>query len=275
MAPETPWISVGELADAFAPDNHALPASGDLSGRVVTLSFEDGSAVEFHFAGSRLTWKATAGERRGEGSEEAYRATRVREGIYFVDYLLHQERASSVSLVLDLNAGVATALLGRLPTEEEARTPLLDRIARGEDLTGVTATFLAGAVDRPFAPETSRHDPTGDLVGRRVEYTYSATERYEHVYLNPDFYTWHCLAGSEKGLADTDRCHYLRLAQDLYLFVWREKIVPTLGVVVVDFRALKTTGKIFGYEQGNFERLVNFPIGAYARVLNVTREGAT
>ena len=83
-----------------------------------------------------------------------------------------------------------------------------------------------------------------------MEYTYSPTERYEHIYLNEEFYTWHCLLGSEKGLADTDRCHYLKLGDDLYLFVWREKIVPTLGAVVVDFQAMRTMGKIFGHAQG-------------------------
>ena len=38
-----------------------------------------------------------------------------------------------------------------------------------------------------------------------------------------------CLDGVEKGLADVDRCHYVQVAEDLYLFVWREKIIPTLG----------------------------------------------
>jgi len=104
-------------------------------------------------------------------------------------------------------------------------------------------------------------------VGQRIEYTYSPTERYEHVYLNDRLYTWHCLAGSEKGLADTDRCHYLRLAPLLYLFVWREKLVPTLGVVVVDLEQMKTTGKIFGYRGFAAGTLVNFPVGARARRL--------
>ena len=92
--------------------------------------------------------------------------------------------------------------------------------------------------------------PTTELIGRRVEYTYSPTERYEHIYLNEDFYTWQCLLGSEKGLADTDRCHYLKLGDELYLFVWREKIVPTLGAVVADFSAMRTMGKIFGHAAG-------------------------
>ena len=57
----------------------------------------------------------------------------------------------------------------------------------------------------------------------------------------------------------------------VYLFTWREKIVPTLGVVVVDMQKMKTTGKIFGYESNNFSKLINFPVGAFAKLINVTR----
>jgi hypothetical protein len=75
----------------------------------------------------------------------------------------------------------------------------------------------------------------------------------------------------EKGLADTDRCHHYKIADALYLFVWREKIIPTLGVVMVDLERMKTTGKIFGYQDNRFDKLSNFPIGAYAEVLNITK----
>jgi hypothetical protein len=34
--------------------------------------------------------------------------------------------------------------------------------------------------------------------------------------------------------------------------------------------AMKTTGKLFGYEGNDFDRVTNFPIGAKARILNVT-----
>ncbi|SPX56212.1 MoaF protein [Klebsiella pneumoniae] len=60
---------------------------------------------------------------------------------------------------------------------------------------------------------------TTALVGMRNQYTYSPTERYEHIYLNDNFYAWQCLDGVEKGLADVDRCHYVQVAEDLYLFV--------------------------------------------------------
>ena len=99
------------------------------------------------------------------------------------------------------------------------------------------------------------HLPTDELVGKRVQYVYSQTEAYEHIYLNEDLYTWQCLRGSEQGLADTDRCHYRRIADGLYLFVWREKVIPTLGVVLVDWACKRSNGKLFGYEGSDFGAL--------------------
>jgi MoaF C-terminal domain/MoaF N-terminal domain len=210
---------------------------------------------------------------RGDETEERCFAAEVRPGIYFLDYVKHRELATSVSLVLDTGSGIATALTGILPDAAEAGIPLSERAAQGEELTAVSATFLSGAIDRVFTPDTGRHLPTLDLVGRRMEYTYSPTECYEHVYLNEHFYTWHCLAGAEQGLADTDRCHHRKIAEDLYLFVWREKIVPTLGVVLLDLKAMRTVGKIFGYQGAGFDQVANFVVGARARLVNVTTRG--
>ena len=272
MTDSTRWISVGELAHAFAPDSNTLQPTGELAGRSFAFHFENGQTVEHRFeTETELTWSVTRGSGQGREARESYSATRVRERLYFVDFVRHMDQATAVSLVVDLDLAAVTALIGRLPDEAEARRSLLERASAGEELTAVSALFLSGTIDAPFTVEAAVHGPTSDLVGRRVEYTYSSTERYEHVYLNDKFYTWHCLQGSEKGLADTDRCHYYKLGTDLYLFVWREKIVPTLGVVVVDFDAMRTAGKIFGYEGGDFSKIVNFRVGAHARVLNVTR----
>lgn len=272
MSDASRWIPVGELAQAFAPDNNALPPTTDLAGKTLDLYLENGRVVTHRFeTDSRLSWEIAAGETARTGAEETYFATKVREGIYFVDFIKHLDLATTVTLLLDLNLGIVTALTGRLPGEPEAAGSLVDRVAQGKELTAVSATFLSGAVNAPFTAETPRHATTDELVGKRVEYTYSPTERYEHIYLNEDFYTWQCLLGSEKGVADTDRCHYYKLAEDLYFFVWREKIVPTLGAVVVDFDQMRTTGKIFGYQGVGFGESINFPVGAYARLLNITR----
>ncbi len=108
------------------------------------------------------------------------------------------------------------------------------------------------------------------MVGKRVKYVYGPSETYEHIYLSEKLYTWQCLAGIERGLADTDRSHSFKLADSLYLFVWRERVVPTLGVVVVDWRDMKSVGKLFGYEGSDFGAVTNAPIASVATLLNVT-----
>ncbi|SUB70463.1 Molybdenum cofactor biosynthesis protein F [Pluralibacter gergoviae] len=53
--------------------------------------------------------------------------------------------------------------------------------------------------------------------------------------------------------------------------MWREKIVPTLGVILIDLQQMRTDGKIMGYQESDFSTLSNFPVGATAEIINVTR----
>ena len=162
----------------------------------------------------------------------------------------------------------ATLVYGQLPDEAAARLDAFSRVERGLPLTAVETRFVFARLDAQPGPLPGF---TTALVGMRNQYTYSPTERYEHIYLNDNFYAWQCLDGVEKGLADVDRCHYVQVAEDLYLFVWREKIIPTLGVILIDLQQMRTDGKIMGYQGSDFGALSNFPVGASAKILNLTR----
>lgn len=267
MNEPSPWIAVGELGKAFHADANVLPRTSGLTGTIMTLNLENQRLFECRFASdTELAWR-DCNDDAGE-SVETYTATQIRPEVYFVDFIRHRERASAISMVLDRSRAICTVVFGELPTLREARLPLFERIANAAELTSVVATIHHGSIDAPFSSATPRHPQTEQLIGKRIEYVYSATERYEHVYLNPRFYTWHCLSGSERGLADTDRCDYFELAPRMYLFIWREKIVPTLGIVVVDLEQLRTTGKILGYRDFEFGAIANFQVGARARILS-------
>jgi hypothetical protein len=89
--------------------------------------------------------------------------------------------------------------------------------------------------------------------------------------LNENTYTWQCISGNEKGLADTDRCFFYKLGEKFYLFVWIEKIVPTVGVVLEDLEVMRSYGKIFGHEGYDMNgRITNFAVGSYGKLLNKT-----
>jgi len=274
------WIPVGELEQAFDKKSNVLPQSRSLEGTPLRLFFENGRVVDHRFeASNRLLWREASHGRSPPWTEERYLANEVRKGIFFVDFIKHLDRATTVTLILDLNRGIFTAIAGQLPTRKEAKESLLDRAEARKELTSVQAHLVSGSINKPYQEgKTPRHESTEELIGKRVVYTYSPTECYEHVYLNSSFYTWHCLAGAERtdgvGLADTDRCHYFKLGENLYLFSWQEKIIPTLGVAIVDLEKMRSSGKIFGYEGNDFRRLSNFPIGSKARVLGqIHRQG--
>src|SRR4030067_318111 len=99
-------------------------------------------------------------------------------------------------------------------------------------ITSVQAIFEQAAVDAPFSEVTPGHEKTMDNDAERVQWVYSSKDAYEHIYLNENTYSWHCISGNEKGLADTDRCFYYKVSDKFYLFVWIEKTIPTVGVVL-------------------------------------------
>ncbi|AQQ30303.1 molybdenum cofactor biosynthesis F family protein [Burkholderia cenocepacia] len=260
------FIQVGALADGFAPEANILAPVDALVGRTLALGDASGAWRVYTFEPDALRWRDAATD---TGSRAPCRVTRLRDGLYFVDYIDVTARATSVSLVIDLDAGVWTSVVGTLPTEADTRIDAFTRVARGLPLTAVDVQFRHGTLGGHAQPGPL-HAPTRELIGKRTMYRYSPTECYEHIYLNENFYAWQCLQGVEGGLADVDRCHYFKMADELYLFVWREKVVPTLGVVLIDLAQRKTDGKIFGYQGGDFGTLSNFQIGAYAHVLNET-----
>jgi hypothetical protein len=263
------FIQVGELVKGISEGT--LPRDDGLAGRELALAAADGSVTRLAFAGAgSLAWEVAGGEHDGERGEETCLITRPRDEIAVVDYVASARRATAVTIVLDLARGAATTVTGTLPTAEEAARSAFDLATKGDELTLVATDIAPSYIDGPWAAGEHPHVPTDELVGKRVQYVYSQSEAYEHIYLNENLYTWQCLRGSEQGLADTDRCHYRRIADELYLFVWREKVIPTLGVVLVDWAAKRSNGKLFGYEGSDFGVLSTTAISSVATLLNIT-----
>jgi len=268
MTASSDWITVGALADGFAPQAFILPNLADLHGKAYTLNFANGWQIEHRFEHETVSWKAADGHSSGSAT---YRATSVRSGLYLVDFIKREaDRAWSISLVLDTVTASFTAVIGAMPDRAATQEGLYHRALAGMELTSVQAEFLHGSLDTPWQDGHCPHAPSQELVGLRNLYRYSPTEVYEHLYLNDRFYSWQCLEGVEKGLCDTDRSDTYRIADQLYLFVWREKIVPTLGLVLIDLQQHRSDGKIFGYANATFDELSNFPVSSYCQVLNRT-----
>jgi hypothetical protein len=264
------YISVGELSVGFS--ENILPSTKVLVGKTVELDYESGKKATITFSdGETLKWET---EEQGykERSICSYRAILPRPDIYFVDFIVSGGDTESVSIILDMQQKCATIVTGVLPTTEEVMIPLITRAEKGLPLTSVKALFEHAALGGPFTSRTHRHERTTDLVGERIQWVYSSKDAYEHIYLSENTYTWQCIAGNEKGLSDTDRCFFYRLGEALYLFVWIEKIIPTVGVVIEDFRVMRSYGKLFGHEGYDMNGpITNFAVGSYGTLLNKTK----
>lgn len=263
------YLPVGALEGSFSTDNLVLPQVNDLSGKQLILYFDNGWTIEHKFLDDNcLEWLVTGGHGVGDASCERYFATNPRLGIYFVDFVRTKERAVSVSLIIDTIRNIFIAVIGELPTRQEVDMSCLERIAKAQELTSVKATFLHGSIGSPIKPNTLKYEETSELINKRIEYTYNNNEQYEHVYLSKNFYAWHCVRGQEQGLSDVDMCHYFKVGHQFYLFVWRDKVIPAMGVELIDLREKRTTGKIFGYQGNDFGRLSNFQVCSSTRFLN-------
>jgi hypothetical protein len=171
-------------------------------------------------------------------------------------------------MALDSNTRKATVIVATAPDRKSASHSFVDRLGKSLDLSTMKVEILHANVnpsssDEPIVP----HERTTDLIGKRVKYTYSSKHVYEHIYLNDRFFTWHCLAGVEEGLADTEICDYFKIAPDVYMFTWREKVMPTFGVVLINLKDMRSNGKTFGLDLTS-GKLVNFTMGSRAEPIN-------
>ncbi|MCD1145363.1 molybdenum cofactor biosynthesis F family protein [Kocuria sp. LUK] len=249
--PVDEWPSVSTMLDGFG--DQTLPASPALAGSSLALHGEDGRVftLAFHDATS-LTWTTSAGG-SDDRVEATYKAIEARPGIFIVDVTDGAGRQMrDITVVLNRNTGAATVAVSALHEQDGA--------VKGS--TEFTHARLEGT-------EAAHHRRSAGLVGKRIYYRYSDVEAYEHIYLTPGTFVWHCLRGGEKGLADVDRTLAFEVAEDLYLFFWTERVMTVESVLLVDLREQRSIGRMFGWDDTTDEPLV-LPFNSRLTVMNTT-----
>ena len=95
-------------------------------------------------------------------------------------------------------------------------------------------------------PAGAEPAPTRDLIGLRALYRYSPDHLYEHVYLSTERYAWQCLVGEQRGHGDVDLASTWKVADQLYVFTFREFAIPVAATWLYDWDASTTTGTFVG-----------------------------
>ncbi|MEV7661142.1 MoaF C-terminal domain-containing protein [Paenarthrobacter sp. NPDC089316] len=245
------WLPLDGLAPGF--DANKAPAVQDLAGQQFAVRSE-GGPMTFSFDDEEVQWAAA-----GHAGTAPYEAFAVAEDLYYAQWHSPVEPDQAVSLILDLANGRALyigATLGRATPSSVA----------------VQHDFRAGTLDGFNATGTEIAESTG-LIGRRVEWVYSESHAYEHIYLSPTWYTWQCLAGPERGLADTDSNTVFQVRPGIFVFTWREKVIPCGSVTIADHRdphAIRSHGSLFGWDEAGTTP-VHFTFGAHGRLISITQ----
>lgn len=254
IADTSTWLPLDGLEPGF--DENRAAKTLALEGYEFVSANASGLQITHRFVDGRLHWsypKLNRERRHREGSYEAYQ---VADGLYYVQVQSTDEPTQAASLFIDQTNGTGLTVVAEIGEP-------------GPGITAVRHRFLPFSI-AGSAVHASQPAASNDLIGRRAYWRYSKDHAYEHVYLSPHWYTWHCLAGPEKGLADTDECTTYKLREGIYVFTWREKVIPCGSVIVADHRDLanlRSHGYLFGLDETG-TNTVHFTFGAFGSVLN-------
>lgn len=253
FVPQEDWPVVSAMLNGFG--DPSLPASSALVGQTIDIRYDNGWTIRHEFSSDhQLTWTIVHGEGEGEAGSHQYRAVEARPGIQVIDFLKGEGvETHDVTLIVNLDDGrVTTADSSIYLNPGGGRT---------------TTQFLSGRIAGTGEIEPRRR--TEALVGKRIYYRYSATERYEHIYLNNGTFVWHCIDGAERGLADADKTRTFELAEDLYILFWTESVMAVESFLVVDLANTRSIGRMFCWENES-SAVVHIPFDSKFTVLNET-----
>lgn len=264
------YITIGDMAKGISEYN--LPRIKSLSGTRTTLYFADDTepfAIEYRFVDdSVLRWEYIDGPERGASGYSQYIATNPRRDYDYVEYIAGSNHAQMVALVLDRKRNIATGVFGDFPRENDDQWSMYQRSAKKMALTASSIKILNASIGSPMGTGTLRHDlDSSDLVGKRKLYRYSAKDAYEHIYHDNHNFTWHCVSGNEKGLADTDFAQVVKFEDGFYMIVWVEKIMHVVSAITLNFDTMHTSGAMASFAGWDYGEIVNVPVGAIIKDL--------
>lgn len=268
------WVQVGELAGGFQHASNAPAASAALIGKKIELHRDNDEVIRYHFIDREtLEWEILAGDKQGKQSIEQCRVSTLRHDIYLVDFTRKHMRATQGTLLLNLKNNYCIGASSQLADKMETEVSTFVRASRQRALANAHSDFYLCGIGQSL--KGINLPRSRSLVGKRIAYRYSDSEVYEHIYLNENLYCWHCLEGIEQGLADTDNCECFKVSDDLYLLFWHEKIIPTVGTLLIDLKAMRTTGKLFGYVGADYGKTQSIPVGAKIESIKVAKEASS
>jgi hypothetical protein len=230
------------------------PISTFLTGKALTLRYDNGQAFEYRFDEiQKLRWR-----REGSGDtawrEERYESWESAPGVIMFGHLLSgAPDHDALSIVADFDNGLVTCLHGTMGT------PYMGNEAAVKTLFGVVE--MKGLTP---PPRYRRHQFTDELVGRAVTWNYRPGLTSMHLYATPHSLSWIIfLENGSGGMEWSGPASYVKIRDELYLAYWLEEACNgVLGTILVNLRTMRNCGVDYG---ANLKGLRLGSVGAHAR----------
>jgi len=222
------WKGMDDFARGI--DGNRAPRTAALAGTALAVDVDGVGRLDLDFVSADLVRWAEGGQ---PSVRDWYEAVEVRPGVFFVTLTFAAAPLRASVLVVDVGQGRVLTIESHIASQP---TPGRPRVSQ---------TFLPGTIaGTPVLGKPAA--PTRDLIGWRALYRYSPNHLYEHIYLSSERYAWQCLVGEQRGHGDVDLASTWALGDGLYVFTFREFLIPVAATWLYDLRAMRTTGVFFG-----------------------------
>ena len=241
-------------ASVFAGPNamagNKLPPTDYLSGKSLTLRFDNGTVVDYRFddAGT-LKWRHPGGAWQTERYEAWESAPDL---VMFGHLLTGAPRHDCYKHVVDFSQGLVTCIHGTIGTPYIANESAADTWFGVVEADGITP------------PKYRRHKFTSDLVGRAISWNYSPGLTSMHLYTTPHSLSW-IIFGQDGagGMEWSGPSAHVKIREGIYLAYWLEEACNgTLGTILINMHTMHDCG--IGYHCQKEGIRLN-AMGAHAR----------
>ncbi|HZJ32618.1 MAG TPA: MoaF N-terminal domain-containing protein [Vicinamibacterales bacterium] len=258
--------AVAKNKTLFAPNNamagNRSPMSTFLSGKELTLRYDNGLAFSYRFDGAQsLRW-----QRDGESGwhEEKYESFESAPGVIMFGHLLSGAKDhDAFSIVADFEHGLVTTLHGTMGTPYMGNESAVKTMFGVVEMKGLTP------------PKYRRHQFTDELVGRAMSWNYAPGTASPngafapgltsmHLYSTPHSLSWIIFLGNGAGgLEWSGPASYVKIRDELYFAYWLEEACNgTLGTILINMRTMRNCGIDYGAGTNGLRLSI---VGAHAR----------
>lgn len=231
-----------------------LDATKSLVGATLALHFDGRPPVSYTFDDTRVRWTSEAAANQAYPSgEAAYEAIELKKGLLAAT-IDHPESNSNDLVVFDLQRNRALVV----------HTVMIAGTSTVAERSVILEAGLGGPIGEHF-------EPTAELVGKRIHWSYGPTHFFEHIYIEPELYCWHGITGPEAGMGAVEPTSVRKIDESLYLFSWSDRGTPFNGALIIDLTGEpKSAGRLVGWDADN-KVISQVIVGATGTLVNTTK----